>query len=569
MKYELIGKNDYFLNPIETILKNRGIEDIQSFLNISEKDVIHWSLLRNIVRAAECLLEHVKKGSYIFVQYDSDIDGICSSTMIIKYLKKVFPDIKLQWRIHNGKEHGVIVNEVPDDVDLVIIPDAGSNQYREHKQLKDKGIDVIVLDHHDCEKESDYAIVVNNQLSPDYLNKNFSGAGIVFKFLQALDDKLQINHANHYLDLVAVGNIGDMMDSRELETRYYMSEGLKKINNKFLQALFDKQEFSTKGVVNLINTAFYIAPLCNAAIRVGSHEEKMQMINAFLESDEKIYYKRKDIYEDIQTNTARLLANIRARQNRLRDKGVEAINERIEEKNLLQNKILIINVTDLLDKNLTGLVANQLSRLYKRPVLLIRQKDDSTVFGGSARGYEKGFIKDLKGFLLDTDKFIFCEGHKSAFGIEIEGENLINVNEIVNEKLSEIDINMDIHEVDFIIPGKQLADSIIKDIHDLRDYWGQRVEEPLLAFSGIEVNKEDLMLLGSNRATLKFTFRGIEFIKFKFNENEFNDLFSNNGTFVIDLVGRCGLNIWEGKEKAQVIIEDFEVIKVKKKQWVF
>src|SRR5690606_2887501 len=162
------------------------------------------------------------------------------------------------------------------------------------KQLKDRGIDVIVLDHHDCEKESEDAIVVNNQLSPKYSNKNFSGAGIVYKFLQALDNKLEIKHADYYLDLVAVGNIGDMMDSRELETRYYMTKGLKKINNSFLKALFEKQEYSTKGIVNLINVAFYIVPLCNAAIRAGSTEEKLQMINAFLESNEKVYYKRKD-----------------------------------------------------------------------------------------------------------------------------------------------------------------------------------------------------------------------------------------------------------------------------------
>lgn len=569
MKYELIGTNDYMMNPIDIILKNRGIEDIQSFLHTDESSVIHWSKLRNIENAVECLIEHVKKGSKIFIQYDSDIDGICSTTMLINYLRKVFPDVVIQWRIHEGKEHGVIVEEVPNDVQLVIIPDAGSNQYKEHKQLRDRGIDVIVLDHHDCEKESEDAIVVNNQLSPEYGNKNFSGAGIVYKFLKALDNKLSINHADYYLDLVSVGNIGDMMDSRELETRYYMLKGLKKINNSFLKALCDKQEYSTKGIINLMNVAFYIVPLCNAAIRAGNTQEKLQMVNAFLESKELIYYKRKDEHEPIQVNTARLLTNIRNRQNRLRDKGVDAIEGRIKEKSLLNNKILIVNVTDILDKNLTGLVANQISRKYKRPALLIRQKGSTNLFGGSARGYEKGVIKDLKQFLTDTNKFIFCEGHPNAHGLEIEAEKLVEVNEIINEQLKDVQIDMDIHNVDFIIPSKQLNDRLIKSLHDLRDFWGQKVEEPMLAIKEIEVNKDEVYINGAKKNTLKFVYKGIEFIKFFSSEEEWEGIVKQGERLVIDVVGKCSINEYEGKKIPQIIIEDYEVVKVKKKELIF
>lgn len=569
MKYELIGSNDYFLNPIETILKNRGIEDIQSFLNVSEKNVIHWSNLENVDKAVDCLLEHVEKGSKIFIQYDSDIDGISSTTMLINYLRKVFPNVNIQWRIHEGKQHGVIVKEVPNDVDLVIIPDAGSNQYKEHQELKERGIEVIVLDHHECEKESEHAIVVNNQLSPNYSNKNFSGAGIVYKFLQALDHKLNIKHADHYLDLVAVGNIGDMMDSRELETRYYMQKGLTKINNSFLKALFEKQEFSTKGIINLINVAFYIVPLCNAAIRAGNTQEKLQMINAFLESKELIYYKRNDEHEPIQKNTARLLTNIRSRQNRTRDKGVALIEERIAEKNLLDNKILIVNVTDILDKNLTGLVANQISRKYKRPVLMVRQKGDTSILGGSARGYEKGAIKDLKQFLTNTGKFIFCEGHANAHGLEIEAEKLVEVNQLFNEQLKDVDIDMDIHKVDFIIPAKQLNDGVIKSLHELRDTWGQYVEEPLLAIKDIEMNKDEIYINGSKKNTLKFIYKEIEFIKFFSSEEEWESIVNQGERLVIDVVGKCSVNEWEGKKKAQIVIEDYEVKKVKKKEFIF
>jgi single-stranded-DNA-specific exonuclease len=569
VKYELIGKNDYLLNPIDTILRNRGIENVQSFLSVDESSVIHWSKLENIEKAVDCLLKHIEQGNKIFVQYDSDIDGICSSTILINYLKSIYPTVDIEWRIHEGKEHGVITKTVPEDAKLVIIPDAGSSQYKEHKELKLKGIDIIVLDHHDCEKESDDAIVVNNQLSPNYSNKSFSGAGIVYKFLKAMDSKLEINHADNYLDLVSVGNIGDMMDSRELETRYYMLKGLKNVKNSFLKALIKKQDYSMGGVVNLINVAFYIVPLCNAAIRAGSKEEKEQMIRAFLESDEKIYYKRNDNYESIQVSTARLLGNIRARQNRTRDKGVAQIEERIQERNLLNNKILIVNVTDVLDKKLTGLVANQLARSYKRPVLLVRQKGETMVLGGSARGYEKGVIKDLKQFLTDTGKFIMCEGHSNAHGIEIEAEKLVEVNQLINEQLKDVQIDMDIHEVDFIIPAKQLTDSLIKDLHKLKDIWGQKVEQPLLAIKEVSVNKDEVYLNGKNKNTIKFKFRGIEFVKFFTNEDTYNEIVSKGENLVFDIVGKASMNSWEGKDTSQVVIEDFEVVKTKKKELLF
>lgn len=567
MKYELIGKNNLF-NPIETILQNRGIVDIQSFLNVNEECIIHWSKLININKAVECLLKHIENEDEIFIQYDSDCDGISSSTVLIKYLTTIFPKINLVWRVHEGKEHGVLVDTVPEDVSLVIIPDAGSNQYDEHKQLCERGIDVIVLDHHECEKESEHAIVVNNQLSPGYTNKSFSGVGIVYKFLQALDNKLNINHADHYLDLVAIGNIADMMDIRTLETRYYVYKGLEQINNSFLKALFDKQSYSTKGIVNVINCQFYIVPLINAAVRSATNEEKLKMIRAFLEEDEQIYNSRKKEYEDLQTSTARLLTNIKARQGRLRDKGIQQIEAQIYNDDLLDNKVLIVNVTDLLDKNLTGLVANGLAKQYKRPVLLLRNKGEYSL-SGSMRGYEKGAIKDLKQFLTDTGKFVFVEGHSNASGVEIKKEKIDELNSMINEQLKDIEIDIDIHEVDLIVPAKQLKVGLFKELDKHRNLWGFKVEEPLIAVKELSVDKNNVQLMGSNKTTIKFVHNNIEFIKFKTNEEAYEDMISKGQTLIIDVVGRFGFNEYQGKKIPQVIMEDFEVIRANKKEWVF
>lgn len=192
LEYRLIGKNDFEQDIVKNILSNRGIysSEMSSVLSPTAVNEEPYSLLCNINKASELLIEHMKKNSNIFIQIDSDTDGITSSIILIKYIKKMFPKSKITYRMHEGKEHGIILDTVPDNTDLVIIPDAGSNQYEIHKELKERGCDVLVIDHHECEDESQYAIVVNNQLSPNYLNKSLTGAGMAYKVCQALDDKL-------------------------------------------------------------------------------------------------------------------------------------------------------------------------------------------------------------------------------------------------------------------------------------------------------------------------------------------------------------------------------------------
>lgn len=561
MKYKLIGKNDYLIEPIKTILNNRGIVDIDKFLNVNESMTHHWSLLSNIKDAANCLIKHLEQDSVIFVQIDSDCDGLSSSAILINYLKRTHPKAKIKWRLQQDKTHGIVLDTVPEETGLVIVPDAGSNQYEIHKQLKDRGIDVIVLDHHHCERESDYAIVVNNQLSPEYPNKNFSGAGIVYKFCKVLDEILNVDYADYFLDLVAVGNIADSMDMREFETRYYVLKGLKQINNPFLKALIEKQEYSMKGIVNITNVSFYIAPLINAVVRSGTMEEKEAVFKCLTESDDMVYYKRRDTWESIHTNTARQLANVRARQNKLRDKGVELIQQRIEEKNLNKNKILIVNVTGILETTLTGLVANRLVDRYKKPVLLLRQQEtDVNSYGGSGRGYEKSEIKDFRQFLLNTGKFEFCEGHNNAFGFGIHKDKIIEANDYINELLKDIDMGSDVYDVDLIVPASQLNRSLVDQLNKMRDLWGFKVQEPLLAIKNVPFTQEVIRYPEKEKGTVVLKYKDIEFIKYQA-DSDIQEQLRKYSSFKMTLVGRVNENIWNDKVTPQIIIDDFEVEK--------
>lgn len=167
MKYKL--RNSELTHTVHgsiiKLLENRGIIDTKSYLNPSEKNENDPTLLDNIDIAVDLLFKHLKSKSKILFVVDADTDGYCSSSMLWNYIKDIYPDSNLHYIFHNGKKHGL--SDLLDDVislepNLVILPDASSTDYDQHKFLYENSIDVLVIDHHEADKYSDYAIVVNN-----------------------------------------------------------------------------------------------------------------------------------------------------------------------------------------------------------------------------------------------------------------------------------------------------------------------------------------------------------------------------------------------------------------------
>jgi single-stranded-DNA-specific exonuclease len=140
-----------------------------------------------------------------------------------------------------------------------------------------------VLDHHLADDISQYAVIINNQLST-YPNKELSGVGIVWQFCRYIDIVLETNYANDFLDLVALGNCGDMMSLRSFETRYLITKGFKKenIKNPFIDYMLDKNSFplskadyvssNSDMACTSMGAAFFIVPFVNAVTRSGTIE---------------------------------------------------------------------------------------------------------------------------------------------------------------------------------------------------------------------------------------------------------------------------------------------------------
>ena len=223
MKY--IRKTSYDIKDeyVIKLLYDRGIlkegEDNLWYFEPTRENLCDPIALDHMEEGFAMFKKHLEAGSHIRLYVDCDADGFTSSAAFINYLndflKEKYPKVTISYHIPGGKEHGLrtVMNELTDKkiCDLIVLPDSSSNDYEEHKILKDMGYDILVLDHHDADKYSENAVVINNQLSKDYPNKQASGVGVVYKFLQFCDANFGIEGADNYLDLVALGEISDMM----------------------------------------------------------------------------------------------------------------------------------------------------------------------------------------------------------------------------------------------------------------------------------------------------------------------------------------------------------------------
>ena len=293
--------------------------------------------------------------------------------------------------------------------DLIFVIDSSSNDYEEHKQLKERGYEILCCDHHEADKYSDDAVVINNQLSQNYENKMLCGAGVLYKFFEYCEEKdlFPKGSINYYLDLVAFACISDMMEMSTLENRFICDYGLSHINNQFFSALLEKQSYSIgEGPLTQISIAFYITPLINALIRVGNLNEKERLFQAFINPEYEVPSTKRGEKGQIETvceQSVRNCINAKSKQNRLKDKAIELLDIQIMNNCLDENKILILNADELdVPNTLTGLCAMGIAAKYKKPTILGRSTSDGYL-RGSLRGREDSELKDFRQFLLDSN----------------------------------------------------------------------------------------------------------------------------------------------------------------------
>ena len=547
-------------------------KDVMCFLNKPrDTDEDNPELLDHIAEAADILVKRLDCGAKVFVQVDSDTDGYTSSAVLINYIQRRWPNVSIVHRLHDGKEHGIILESVPSDCSVVIIPDAGSNQFFEQNTLASMGKTVIVLDHHDVdEMEDTQALIVNNQLSEKFTNKWLSGVGIVYMFIRYIDEHFFNNSApiyRDYLDLTAVGIIADAMNMTTLGNNYISYYGLNNIKNPFLYELAVKQ---ARGIadpkhLNKIDVAFYIAPVINGVIRYGTQTDKEMVFKALTEANDTQDYisewRGVVRHENLYQYASRLAVNAKGRQDSAKKKSFEWLCEKIEKEGLNNDNIIIVALDEKdstkISPTITGLIAMELVSHYNKPVLVLRKTEyeDEEVYGGSGRNGNFYGLPDLKAFLKEAGVF-YCEGHANAFGAFLKPEEIQKVRDYANEHLKPASFE-EVYQVDYWFDGSHPVDyDMLMAFAKYKNLWGNSIPQPKFAFSG-HYNKKDIFVMGKDKSSLKINAGEISFIAFKAN-NIIDELVEQDeGTYLI--VGRPQLNEYGGTVSIQIMIDDISL----------
>lgn len=427
----------YEQDIVDIILHNRGINNVEHFLNPLKSDLLPLDSLYCIDRARKAIEQGLDKDKSFGVFFDVDLDGIAAGTIMTRYLKH-YTD-KVSTYINTGKSHGLIGQDIErfNNIDILIIVDSLDKDTSQYEILAQKGVQIIILDHHtiDCSMDYDqYAILVSSQR--DYKNPNLSGSGVVWKFCSYLDECFSNNYANEYVDLAACGILADVCDISESskENRYIVSEGLNNLKNPAIKKIIGSYEFNSKLVL------FSIAPLINACCRIGRNEAAMQM---FLSDDNKTILSLKKQLEECKefqmTELEKILPDVYATFDKQKS----------------QSCLYAIIDTPY---GISGLIGNKCLELYNKPILVL--KDCGDKYCGSMRSIGYGDFMNM----CNNTGLAVLHGHEQASGIEIDKSNFEEFLNIINQQLSsmqqttseeiEIDCEIDIADITNLLVDK-------------------------------------------------------------------------------------------------------------------
>lgn len=530
MKVNIAQKINYNEDIIGQILRERGLT--MDWLEANEDDFYSGTEFKNFAKARKLLLSNMEDGYKIGIIMDNDMDGVASATIMHQWLLDRNSKLEIVPIITEGKIHGLLPHLIPDDLNLLIIPDASSNEKNKHKEIADKGIPILILDHHEMEEESEYAVIINphNPLCT-YPNKSLSGGGVVYKFIEAMDTLENLDYYTKYTDLAAISIVADVMSLKELENKAIVNLGLKEIKNKYLQAYLKADQRVKDKEINANLVAFYLAPQINSLIRMGTIEEKQELYQAIVGDTPP---------EPVVAN----LIKLKGKQDRKKESVLPRIVMNLQQEGLDNYNVIMTTAPKNLPSPMTGLVCGQLAGLYNKPVFLGREHDGYLT--GSARSVNNSNIENLKDFCEESGLFEWNMGHQAAHGFKIKIENVSKFIEYCEENLPPFEKQ---YYADFKLSGDKKE--VVETVYGLNSHAGCDFPE-ILIYDEIYISPTDFNIIGKNQNTMVIKTDDLEYIQFRFKK----DIPQESG--ILRIIGKPNLNEFMGNITPQIIIEDWE-----------
>ncbi len=552
---------------IESYLLKNDIKDISEFINPTGKYIDNYSSYNNMDKAVKELKKHYENNEdKIFIIQDPDVDGIVSASILYQYLKAL-KDWDISILMHTGKQRGIsdadIFKKIKEEKpNLVIVPDAGSNDKEQIDELCDLGISYIALDHHIISTPSDYGILVNNQDENSKVSKKGSGGLVTHKFLEALDNEFNKEWSSWFIDMVALSLVSDSMDMSDQQNRTYYHYGLETmdcVNNIFLKECI--KTFINKDTYSQRDLSFKIIPKFNAICRSKDQELKQKLFLSFIGG-----YDISDMLvlcEEAHKKQQKTVASI--------------INNNIDTIKKANKNNIVVFYSDDIPSSYSGLVGGKMMSICDNKPCIVGSIED---------GYFLGSLRSpiSLGEELDNNEFVeWARGHEKACGIKIKEENIDKLVEYYNNVTLDYTPHIDVLNSYSI---KSIPNDLFGLFEPYNSLFGKGLPKPKYYVKDIIINpKTDIFILGENRRTLKIRYNNIDIMIFNSTTQERLDLglVKEEDKFVYDpkdiklnlsVIGEFVINKWTDKygkvnKNNQIIVDKFEVSKIKTVKDIF
>lgn len=540
-------KVQYFANKfnlsqrIADLILSRGINNEEAFEEYLNPKTLHNPMLLN---GMEELVSRVKLAKQlndkVLIFGDYDVDGVSATAIMLKALKQfgINADFYLPNRYIDG--YG-LTNAVIDKIadifmpNLIITVDCGISCYNEVEYAKNKGIEIIVTDHHEIPQVIPDTIVINAKIEgQEYPFRELCGTGVAFKFAQAL---LGEKEAEAFLPIAAIATIVDIVPLKG-ENRAIVYKGLKLCDRYLpigLKMMFKENDISLTNP-NSTDISFKIGPKLNASGRMGDAGDSLKI---YFESDP---VKIKNALEKIK--------NHNTKRQEICNKIYEDAEKQLEKFDLKNLRVISLKSQDW-DKGVLGIVCSRLVEKYHKPVFLFAE--ERGILSGSGRSINDINIHQLLSSLQDILETY--GGHSMAAGLSLKVENYQQFAEKINAfTLNYVsdDVFIPIKYYDQDIEADEINEDFIKQLSLLEPY-GCENPRPKFKITASDIKLEPMRKF-SQHCVIKIGNLNLTYFNFVNNINKIT--FSRQKSFIFEFQPRSLKGIVDQFDGGSFIVED-------------
>lgn len=495
----------YHISPIlARLIRNREIvedREIDFYLNGTIADLCDGMLMKDMDKAVEILEEKIREKEAIRVIGDYDIDGVNATYILQEGIAKLGGDVDtdIPDRIKDGYglNRMLIDRAIDDGIDTIITCDNGIAAAEEILYGKQKGLTIIVTDHHEIPymevgEEKEYmmpqadAVVDPHRPDCEYPFKGLCGAAVAYKLVETLYEVMQkdVDDIDYLMENVAIATVGDVMDLVG-ENRIFVKQGLemlKRTSNQGLKALIECTQIPVERL-SAYHIGFVLGPCINASGRLDTAKRALELLNAPNHREAVM------LAEDLKA--------LNDSRKEMTEKGLEQAVEQIEGTLLKDDKVLVVYLPEC-HESIAGIIAGRIKEKYYRPTFVLTQGEEGVK--GSGRSIEAyNMFEEMCRCRALFTKF---GGHKLAAGLSLPEENLTRFRETINTlaDLSEEDLLPKV-SIDMQLPLSHVTEKLVSEL-ELLEPFGKGNTKPLFAEKNLKVISP--RIIGKNQNVLKF-----------------------------------------------------------------